>query len=656
MCGFAGILTPNPQELEARAIAMRDAIRHRGPDDAGLWCDPAAGIALGHRRLSILDLTAAGHQPMASVSGRWVIAFNGEIYNYQDLRQALEAEGKAPPWRGGSDTEVLLAGIDAWGLEGCLRRAIGMFALVLWDRQDRSLSLARDRMGEKSLYYGWQGGSFLFGSELRALTAHPACQREVDRDALVHYLRHGHVGEGMSIYQGLRKLPPASIATVSLSARELKIQKYWSLEALSAAPSSFSGASQLDQLDAFEGLLQDAVRRQMVADVPLGAFLSGGIDSALVVALMQQQSARPVKTFSMGFHEKRYDEAPEAAAIARHLGTDHHEVYVDDAALRDAVPRMAEIYDEPFADPSQIPTWLVCRIAREEVTVALTGDGGDEFFGGYDRYRQGRALARKRAKLGAAAGIGARLVGMVPRDIWDGLLAPLRKVESGKEPNGQWAHRMGDYLGARDVDALHRLLVSRWRQPESGVLNGHEPASLLAERAPPMDAHRGAAERMMLLDQLTYLPDDLLTKIDRAAMAVGLETRAPLLDHRVAEVSWHLSEAVKLGHLGSKTPLKQVLYRHVPREMMERPKKGFEVPIAAWLRGPLRDWAADLLQRDRIAREGWFAPDLIQRLWRDHLSGKANHGLALWNVLMFQAWFERETAAVTSVVPLMRRG
>lgn len=643
MCGLAGFLSRDFADADRRLVRMCEAIRHRGPDDAGYWLDPEAGLALGHRRLSIIDLSPAGHQPMISANGGLVLAFNGEIYNFGDLRRRLEEEGRAPAWRGHSDTEVLLAGFEAWGVRETVRQAIGMFAFALWDRAVRKLTLGRDRMGEKPLYYGWQGEgrerSFLFGSELSALSAHPACARRISRDSLVQFLRHGHVGEGRSIYEGLRKLPPATLAEISFDRPEAAPEPYWSLVDLALRPPRDVSAE--DAADELEALLQDAVGRQMLADVPVGAFLSGGIDSALVAALMRARSGRTVRTFSMGFTEKRYDEAPEARAIAAHLGTEHHELYISDEDLREAVPRMARIYDEPFADNSQIPTWLLCRMAREQVTVALTGDGGDEFFGGYDRYRQGAALLRALRPAPAplrrlAGGLAAR----VPAGLWDLLLNPVRRISEGKEPNGQWAQRMGDYIAARDVDALHRLLVSRWRRPVLGAPGGHEPESLLAERAPPAMPGRGLAERMMLLDQLTYLPDDLLAKVDRASMAVSLETRAPLLDHRVAEFSWSLPEPLKLGALGGKEPLRRVLYRHVPREMMERPKMGFEVPIGLWLRGPLRDWAAALLAPDRLRREAWLDPAAVEALWRQHLSGRFNHGLALWNVLMFQAWLD----------------
>lgn len=644
MCGFAGFLSQDFTDGEARLVAMRDVLRHRGPDDAGIWLDPQAGIALAHRRLSIIDLSPAGHQPMLSESGRLILAFNGEIYNFQDLRERLAAQGQAPTWRGHSDTEVLLACFEAWGVADTVKQAHGMFAFALWNRETRKLTLGRDRLGEKPLYYGWQGEGaarcFLFGSELNALAAHPACRKAIDRNALVSFLRLGYIGEGHSIYQGVQKLPPAMLAEISFDQPEPAVSCYWSLPEIAARPAR--RVSVEDMTDELEILLKKVVGRQLLTDVPLGAFLSGGIDSSLVVALMQAQSAQPVRTFSIGFHEKRYDEAPEARAISAHLGTQHQELYISNDDLLDAVPRMAGIYDEPFADNSQIPTWLVCRMARQHVTVALTGDGGDEFFGGYDRYRQGAALLRRTASvppiLRKAMG---QTVSALPAPLWDLLLRPLRKVPQGKEPNGQWAHRMGEYLAASNVEELHRLLVSRWRQPESVVLGGTEADSHLTRNLPFALPDRGLSERMMLLDQLTYLPGDLMTKTDRAAMAVSLETRAPLLDHEVAEFAWALPEDMKLGSLGSKDPLRRVLYRHVPQELLERPKKGFEVPIGLWLRGPLRDWAASLLARDRIDREGWFDPSQIQKAWHQHLSGRFNHGLFLWNVLMFQAWQER---------------
>jgi len=646
MCGLTGYLVPpgdGEDAMLARVGAMAGAISHRGPDSRGHWADPAAGIALGHLRLAIVDLTDAGAQPMVSSSGRYVLVYNGEIYNHEDIRADLAAAGHAPDWRGHSDTEVLLAGIEAWGLESTLNRAIGMFAVALWDRETRRLTLARDRMGEKPLYYGWQGQgrarAFLFGSELKALVAHPAFEGEVERNVLPELLRHGHVGEDRSIYHGIAKVRPGEIVEVSLDAPEPANWPYWSgAEVATRDRAAF--ASPEAAVDALEVLLLDAVGRQMMSDVPLGAFLSGGIDSSTVVALMQRLSDRPVHTFSIGFHEERYNEAEHARAVAAHLGTRHTDLYVDEATLLGVVPKLATMYDEPQADSSQIPTYLVAKLAREHVTVALSGDGGDELFAGYDRYRQGADLMRGLGRLPQPlrqAMAGA--VRAVPTGVWDAVLDPLRPTRQGKEHNGQRLHRLADYLRSRDTDDLHRKLVSRWRFPEAAVPGALPPSTLLDDLAPARGA-LGDLERMMQLDMLTYMPDDILAKVDRATMAVSLESRAPFLDHRVVEFAWGLPAELKHRDGLSKWVLRQVLYRHVPASLIDRPKMGFEVPIGLWLRGPLRDWAGDLLSRDRLKREGWFDADVITRHWEAHLAGKANWGMQLWPVVVFQSWLE----------------
>ncbi len=639
MCGLAGFLGRDFADGDRRVTAMTDAIVHRGPDSGGSWTDADAGIALGHRRLSIVDLSPAGHQPMAAASGRYVFVFNGEIYNHLDLRAELQEAGMAPDWRGHSDTETLVAGFDAWGIEPTISRAIGMFALALWDRQTRTLTLGRDRMGEKPLYYGWQGeganATFLFGSELRALRAHPAFGAETDRGAVVQFMRHGHVGEDHTIYRDLHRLPPGCLAEVSLARPDVEITRYWSAVTAARQPKMEDPDAAVEALDV---LLRDAVKQQMMADVPLGAFLSGGIDSSLIVGLMQAQSARPVKTYTIGFHEPRYNEAGFAASVAAHLGTDHTELYVGDAELRDVVPMLPAIYDEPFADSSQIPTYLVSKLARESVTVALSGDGGDELFCGYDRYRQGAALTKRLAGVpGPLRTAAAGLVSAIPASLWDAALAPLRKVPAGKEPNGQWMHRMADYASSTSLDHLHRKLVSRWRDPESIVVGGIEPPSLLGTLAPPR-AGESDAERMMLLDVLTYLPDDILAKVDRAAMHVSLETRAPLLDHRVVEFAGRLPMSMKLRDGKLKWALRQVLYRYVPADLIERPKMGFEVPVGLWLRGPLREWAEDLLDPTRLKEGSFLNAALVRQTWAEHQSARFNWGLPLWNVLMFLAW------------------
>lgn len=641
MCGITGFwaapgAVPDREGALARMMA---AIAHRGPDSQGAWDDPQAGMALGHLRLAIVDLTPAGHQPMVSASGRHILVFNGEIYNHRKLRAELEAAGHAPGWRGTSDTETLLAGIAAWGLEATLKRAIGMFALALWDRETRELSLARDRLGEKPLYYGWQGKALLFGSELKALRAHPAFEGGIARPALVEVLRHGHVGEDRSIHPGISKVRAGEIVTVLPESRSLSQARYWDGAAIAAAPRG-SAPDPVEATDRLEALLLDAVGQQMMSDVPLGAFLSGGIDSSTVVALMQRLSDRPVHTFSIGFHEARYNEAEFARAVAAHLGTHHTDLYVSDQDLRDVVPRLPRIYDEPFADSSQIPTFLVAQLARQHVTVALSGDGGDELFCGYGRYGHAAQLRRRLAPLPLPLRrLGAGAIRALPAGLLTRLLEPLIPTPQGKEPIGQRLHRLANYARQPDLEALHRAMVSVWRFPEAAVPGGVHPPSLLAEHLPPR-GDLGDIERMMQLDMLTYMVDDILAKVDRATMAVALESRAPFLDHRVAEFAWSLPETMKLRAGQSKWLLRQVLYRHVPKELIERPKMGFEVPIGLWLRGGLKDWAAALLDPARLTREGHFDAALIGRIWAEHLSGRFNWGAQLWNVLMVQAWIE----------------
>ncbi len=622
----------------AGVAAMAEAISYRGPDSRGHWADAEAGVAFGHLRLAIVDLTEAGAQPMTSASGRFTMVYNGEIYNHADLRAELEAAGQAPAWRGHSDTETLLAGFEAWGFDATLKRAIGMFAIALWDRTERALSLARDRMGEKPLYYGRQGEGLLFGSELKALMAHPAFRREVARDNLPELLRHGHIGEDRSIFAGIAKVRPGEIVTVSQENAPKK-RLYWS-GAETAATRNIRFTDPQEAVAALEELLTDAVQRQLMSDVPLGAFLSGGIDSSAIVALMQHLSDQPVHTFSIGFEEARYNEAEHARAVAAHLGTHHTDLYIREQTLLDVVPGLARMFDEPHADSSQIPTFLVAKLAREHVTVALSGDGGDELFAGYDRYRQGRDLLAGLGRLPrplrqAMAGT----VRALPMGAWDMVLDRVRKVPEGKEHNGQWVRRLADYLRSCDVDDLHRKLVSRWRFPEEAVPGATPPATMLDTLAPPR-GDLSDMERMMQLDMVTYMPDDILAKVDRATMAVSLESRAPFLDHRVVEFAWSLPEALKHRDGMSKWVLRQVLYKHVPSELIDRPKMGFEVPIGLWLRGPLKDWGGALLAPDRLKREGFFDPAVIARHWDEHQSGRANWGRELWNVLMFQAWAE----------------
>jgi asparagine synthase (glutamine-hydrolysing) len=650
MCGVTGIFTPGGgASLQALARRMADTLAHRGPDDSGIWADEAAGVALAHRRLSILDLSPTGHQPMLSASGRYVIVFNGEIYNHLDVRRELGAPtalgacgGGACGWRGRSDTETLLAAFEAWGVEKALQTAIGMFAFALWDRETRTLMLARDRLGEKPMYYGWLGSSFVFGSELKAIRAHPGFDGVVDRGALALFLRHAYVPSPHSIYRAIRKLPPATILAVTPESREPRLTPYWSARAVAemgaAGPIEISDAEAVSTL---EDLLKEAVAGQMVADVSLGAFLSGGIDSSTVAALMQAQSPRPVKTFTVGFAEWGYDEAGHAAAVARHLGTDHTDLYVTSVEAQAVIPRLPRIYDEPFADSSQIPTFLVAQLARRHVTVALSGDGGDEVFGGYNRHVWAPSVWRRTRGVPRALrrAVGGLLTSVPPTTLdrafrlGAGIVpARYRFAEAGDK-----LHKLAGILALEHPEAIYRDLVSRWRSPERVVRDGVELATTLTDhrewaRLPDFE------RRMMYLDLVTYLPDDILVKVDRAAMSVSLETRVPLLDPRVVEFAWRLPLSQKMRQGQGKWLLRQLLYRHVPRHLVERPKQGFGVPIGAWLRGPLRDWAEALLDEGRVKAEGYFHAAAIRRCWDDHLSGRRNRADELWGVLMFQAW------------------
>jgi len=642
MCGFSGFIDVSPSlspvEWPATLGRMGEAIGHRGPDDSGVWLDADGGIGLSHRRLSVLDLSPAGHQPMVSASGRYVIAFNGEIYNHLDLRLQLSDR----TWYGHSDTETLLAGFELWGIEQTLQATVGMFAIALWDRIDRSLILARDRLGEKPLYYGWQGGVFLFGSELKALKQHPSFQGEVDREALALYLRYSYVPAPRSIYRGVCKLAPGTLLRVRPGDhRQLPESKqFWSLKAVAehGQREPFQGSDD-DAVEALEGKLLEAVRAQQIADVPLGAFLSGGIDSSTIVALMQSQSHRPVQTFTIGFQEVGYNEAEHARAVARHLGTNHTELYVTSAQALAVIPRLATLYDEPFADSSQIPTYLVSQMARAHVTVSLSGDAGDELFGGYTRYALATRILQYPKSLRKLLAGG--LTSLSPL-AWNRLffaLAPVLPKSMRFALPGDKAHKLASILEAESQEVIYRRLVSTWLAPEDVVLGSKEPSTLLDDRASWAD---GVVFEhcMMFLDAMTYLPDDILVKVDRAAMGVSLETRVPFLDHRVVEFAWQLPLAMKMRDGQGKWLLREVLYKYVPKELVERPKMGFGVPIDSWLRGPLRDWAEALLDETRLHKEGFFHPRPIREKWAEHLSGRRNWQYLIWNVLMFQAWQE----------------
>ena len=654
MCGIAGFLggdwSAGGGRMSALARAMAATIRHRGPDGSDIWLDDEHRVAFGHARLAIIDLSPAGHQPMTSPSGRWVITYNGEIYNHAAIRAALRDEGFGFDWRGHSDTETLLAAIEAWGVEAALGRAIGMFAFALWDKADKRLILARDRLGEKPLYYGWQGSganaAFLFGSELKALARHPSFVGEVDRRALTLFMRHNYVPAPHSIYRGIAKLLPGTLLTLDQGRSEPKITTYWSgADVARAGVADPLRVTPEEAVDELERLLLDAVGQQMVADVPLGAFLSGGIDSSTVVALMQAQSARPVRTFTIGFNEKDYNEAEHAKAVARHLGTDHTELYVTPEEAQSVIPQLPAIYDEPFADSSQVPTRLVSALARRHVTVSLSGDAGDELFGGYNRYILTQKMWRKIAAVPRPlrGAVAAALTTLSP-GTWNSLAGAVRPIlPAGARHSvpGDKIHKGAAVLVSRSQDELYHGLVSQWRHPASVVIGGEEPATLLTGDMPAL-AGLGDIERMMALDMLTYLPDDILAKVDRAAMNVSLETRVPFLDHRVVEFAWRLPLECKLRGGETKWALRQLLYRHVPREIMERPKMGFGVPIGDWLRGPLRDWAEALLDPARLAAEGFFRPEPVRKIWADHLGGQVNEQYRLWCVLMFQAWLEAQ--------------
>jgi asparagine synthase (glutamine-hydrolysing) len=651
MCGLAGALGGAGTDA-ALAARLAATLAHRGPDGDGAWADPAAGIALGHRRLAIVDLSPTGRQPMASHSGRLVAAYNGEIYNFRRLRALLEQRGCR--FTGTSDTEVLLEAVEDFGLEDALARMAGMFALALWDRETRVLHLVRDRLGKKPLYVGRVPGGIVFGSELRALRAHPGFRRELDRRALALYLRYGCIPAPFTIYRdAVRLLPGTRLALDREEVRDLgaaedlvgRMRSWWSARAVALAgqaePLELSEEAATDRLEA---VLGEAVAERMIADVPLGVFLSGGIDSSAVTALMQAQSATPVETFSIGMPAFGYDEAKDARQVAAHLGTRHHELYAGEAEILAVVPELAGIYDEPFADSSQIPTALVARLARRQVTVALTGDGGDEVFGGYNRHQLVPRLAARMGRVPrplrrAAAGLATALA----PPAWDRVFArldPLLPRRLRQPEPGARLHKLAALLPLDDPEAMYRRLVSHWQAPEEVVLGGCEPPLPLVEEARRAGPD-GLAERMMLQDTVSYLPDDILTKVDRATMAVGLEARAPLLDHRVVEFAWRLPLALKIRGGTGKWLLRRLLARHLPPALFERPKQGFAVPLAAWLRGPLRGWAEALLDETRLRQEGLLDPGPVRVAWAEHLTGRRDRAHELWNVLMLQAWRER---------------
>ena len=640
MCGFAGFIDlarRTPEEiLLARAEGMAARLYHRGPDGDGVWTDAGAGLALGHRRLAILDLSSTGYQPMASADGRHVIVYNGEVYNFSELRAELEVEGVA--FRGSCDTEVVVEAIAAWGLERALGRMVGMFALALWDKAERVLYLARDRLGIKPLYWGACGGHFLFASEIKALRAHPAWTAGVDLEALATYLRFGYVPSPRSIYTGISKLDPGTFLTLR-EGGEAEIHRYWDLREITSSARAWQGdLDDTEAADRLDDLLRHAVKGRMAADVPLGAFLSGGVDSSTVAAMMQAQSLRPVKTFSIGFTESAFDESGEAAAVARHLGTDHTELMVSPADARAVILDLPHIYDEPFADASQIPTYLVSQLASRRVSVALSGDGGDEMFAGYNRHRLAAgAWSRLQRVPPALRGMAASCLRTFPPRLWDMLFAlspfKLRHVLTGDR-----MHKLALVLSSANGADLYGRLVSQWPDPESLVIEDAREGERIWDDPGLVRDLPDLMARMRYMDTVGYLPDDILTKLDRASMAVSLEARVPLIDHRVAEFAAGLPPDMLIRDGCGKWLLRQVLHRYVPEKLVTRPKTGFGVPLDSWLRGPLRDWAEGLLSRSRLKEEGFFAPAPVRRAWKEHLSGRRNHQHKLWAVLMFQAW------------------
>jgi len=643
MCGIAGMVdwraaTP-ADALRSIAEAMIETVRHRGPDAGEVWVEAEGGVALGQRRLAIIDLSPGGAQPMHSADRRFVITFNGEIYNYRDIRGELQAAGHS--MRSDSDTEVLLEACALWGVEAAIERAIGMFAFALWDRRTRSLILARDRLGIKPLYYAATPERVLFASQLKAFRPTPHWKPTIDADAVVGYLRHAYIAQPRTIYREAEKLAPAHILTL----REGSMPPpkcFWDLRGIAIAGQRRNDPAPDAQeaTDRLDGLLRDSVKLRMIADVPLGAFLSGGIDSSTVVALMQAQSTRPVKTFSIGFHEGGYDEAHCAKQVAAHLGTDHTEFYVEPRHALDVIPHLADWFDEPFADPSQIPTYLVSELTRKHVTVALSGDGGDELFAGYNRYVWAERLARAvnlvpRPLRGASA---TALRALAPQT-WNRLFAFVPPSWRPALP-GDKLHKITTLLDNPQPDAIYRRLVSQWERPDEIAAAGQEPRGPLWDPSIAQD-FPDLVPRMQFLDMITYLPDDILTKVDRATMAVGLEGRVPLLDHRVVAYSWGLPLEFKLRGGRSKWLLRQVLDRYVPRPLIDRPKMGFGVPIDAWLRGPLREWAESLLTPARLASDGFVRVEPVRRAWQEHLDGSRNWQYPLWTVLMLQAWRAR---------------
>ena len=655
MCGLAGYwgfggLRSN--DLINVASKMCMAIEHRGPDDTGFWHEKALGLVFGHKRLAIQDLSAAGHQPMVSNSQRFVIIFNGEIYNHLELRsellkQANLKNSKSHVWKGFSDTETLLTAFDSWGVKKTLKKLVGMFALALWDRREKSLFLACDRMGEKPLYFGWKKKIFLFGSELKSIKQHPSFDNQINRDALPLYFRFNYIPAPYTIYKDIFKLKPGTFIRISIEdmkTQVIKTQEYWSLEkeAIKGQEQPFLG-SQTETVEHLERLLRNSVKGQMIADVPLGAFLSGGIDSSTIVALMQDQSIKPIKTFSIGFNEKEFNEAIYSKEVAKLLGTDHTELYLSANDALNILPKLPELYDEPFSDPSQLPTFLVSQLTSEYVKVALSGDGGDELFGGYNRYTFAFNLWNKLARIPAPI---RKLLGLsissIPPSYLNSIINPFKNIIPNKfrlNNPGDKLHKGVRVLKSNSLNQVYSALTSHWEDPSSLVIDASEP-----KHETFMSKSIGCfsdIESMMLLDMMTYLPYDILVKVDRAAMGVSLETRVPFLDHRIVQFALSLPMKWKIREGKGKWVLRKLLSKYLPQDLIDRPKMGFGVPIDYWLRGELKDWARDLMNPEKLKNEGFLESDLIQIKLSEHISGKRNWQYQLWSILMFQAWLEK---------------
>lgn len=652
-----------PRETMIATVGrMTDAISYRGPDDSGYWADAKAGVAFGQRRLSIVDLSEAGHQPMHSTDGRYVLIYNGEIYNHQALRVELEREGYSIAWRGHSDTETLLEAIQCWGVEPTLGRAVGMFAIALWDTSEKKLTLIRDRFGEKPLYYGWVGQAeqraFLFGSELKALRAYPNFLNPISRRSLSQYLHFSYVPAPASIYEGIYKLesgclvtvlenpplePPSENMVAGGEYHSLVVKRWWCLKDVVLEARNNQLTTEKEALDSLDSVLRDAVQLQSMADVPVGVFLSGGIDSSLIAALLQDQSTQRINTFTVGFTELQFDESPHASAIAKHLGTEHNELLVSPSIVRSLIPVLPAVYDEPFADSSQIPTYLVCQAASRKVKVALSGDAGDELFGGYNRYLWTEKIWHSVKWMPFyVRQLISQGLSLPPVSSWNKLLG-----ESIASRPGEKIHKIARALSnARSVDDIYQNVIATWPEDQQVVLNNQYSygGTALTE----LDSKFSLVERMMYCDTLTYLQDDILCKVDRAAMANSLETRVPFLDHRVVEIAWRLPEQMKLKNGGGKWALRELLYRKVPETLLDRPKVGFSVPIGEWLRGPLREWGESLLDASRLSREGYLNSRLIRSAWDEHQSGRSNRTDQLWTVLMFQAWLDVNSSGFNS--------